>query len=168
MKKIVAVMVILSIPVIYFLYTYRNDMPFFPQVAQKEGPVVYIGTVPIRVEVADTDALRMKGLSGRSSLGATNGMLFVFNKSGYHQIWMKDMRLVIDVIWIDEHFKVIDITRGLRPDTYPKIFEPRLPARFVIETNEHYAESFGIVVGDMVIFPPEVIPTDLREPGGVQ
>ena len=99
-----------------------------------DGPVVRIGNVPIRVEVADTPELRTKGLSGRSSLGATNGMLFIFDKSDYHKIWMKDMHIMIDVMWIDENFTVIDITRGLRPDSYPKTFEPHFPARFVIES----------------------------------
>ncbi len=163
MKKIVAVLVIAAIPVIYFLYVYQGTMPFFPQVVKEDGPIVRIGNVPIRVEVAHTEVLREKGLGGRDSLGATNGMLFIFDKSDYYQIWMKDMRIVIDVIWIDEHFKVIDITKGLRPDTYPKTFEPVSPARFVIETNSHYAESFGIAIGDTVTLPPELIPEDLRK-----
>lgn len=163
MKKIVVALLISAIIVMYLVYMQQQGMLFPPRVVTENGPVVRIGNVPIRVEVANTDALRANGLGGRDSLGATNGMLFIFDKSDYHQIWMKDMHIVIDVIWIDANFKVVDITKGLRPDTYPKTFEPVSPARFVIETNNHYAESFGIKMGDMVTLPPELIPEDLRK-----
>lgn len=162
MQKIVALVVIIAIPIIYFLYAYQNDMPLLPTVVKDDGPVVRIGNVPVRVEVADTDVLRRRGLGGRDSLGATNGMLFIFDTSDYYQIWMQDMRIIIDVIWIDERFTVVDITKGLGPDTFPQTFEPVAPARFVIETNANYAESFGIVVGDTVTLPAELIPEDLR------
>lgn len=163
MRKILAVLVIIAIPVLYFLYVYQADMPLFPRVVPEAGPVVHIGNVPIRVEVADTPALWGRGLSGRDSLPATHGILFIFDKSAYHQIWMQDMHFVIDIIWIDEDFKVVDIKSALRPDTYPATFEPVRPARFVIETNAHYAESFGIMVGDILTLPAELIPEDLRK-----
>lgn len=163
MRKLLAILVIVAIPVLYFLYAYQYDMPLFPRIVHEDGPVVRIGNVPIRVEVADTDASREKGLGGRATLGATSGMLFIFDKSDYHKIWMKDMHIVIDVIWIDERFTVVDIARGLRPDTYPQTFEPKAPARFAIETNVNYAESFGITVGDTVMLPEELIPDDLRQ-----
>ena len=99
---------------------------------------------------------------GRTYLGETNGMLFIFDKSDYHQIWMKDMHIPIDVIWVDEHMKVIDIKKRLDPSTYPRTFEPRSPARFVIETNADYVESFGISIGDTVSIPSALIPTDSR------
>ena len=163
-RKKLFIFLLFVIPILFLVYMYRDELPFFARVVDDEGPVVRIGNVPIRVEVADTEALREQGLSGRTSLGHVNGMLFIFDRSDYHQIWMKNMYLVIDVIWIDDQFKVIDITRSLRPDSFPKTFEPSSPARFVIETNEHYAESFGIKIGDTVTVPPELIPIDLRPP----
>lgn len=165
MRKLLAALVIVAIPVIYFLYAYQNDMPLVPRMTTQGGYVVRVGNVPIRVEVANTDELRGKGLGGRDSLDATGGMLFVFDTSDYHRIWMKDMRIMIDVLWIDESLTVIDITRGLSPDTFPRTFEPRSLARFVIETNVNYAESFGIAIGDRVTLPVELIPEDMRQKG---
>lgn len=162
MRKILAVLVIVAIPVIYFLYMYQSDMPIVPPAVLEDTPLLRIGNVPLRVEVADTPALLTTGLGGRTSLAPTHGMLFIFDKSAHHKIWMKDMHLVIDVIWVDEHFKVVDIKKELRPDTYPATFEPRVPARFVIETNANYAESFGITIGDAVTIPSDLIPEDLK------
>lgn len=163
MKTLLTVLIIVAIPVVYFLYMYQYDMPLFPRIVHEDGPVARIGNVPIRVEVADTHELRERGLGGRETLDATGGMLFIFDKSDYHQIWMKDMHIIIDVIWIDERFTVVDITKALRPDTFPQTFEPVAPARFALETNVNYAESFGIVVGDKVTLPVELIPEDLRQ-----
>ena len=64
MKKIVAMLVIVAIPVLYFLYAYRNDMPLIPRVTKEDGYVARVGNVPIRVEVADTGTSRSKGLGG--------------------------------------------------------------------------------------------------------
>lgn len=161
-RKFLAVLVIILIPVIYFLYMSQEDILIVPPSILDEGPVVHIGNVPVRVEVADTPELQQKGLSGRDSLEPTAGMLFIFDKSGYHQIWMKDMRIVIDVIWIDEQFTVVDITENLRPETFPLTFEPRTPARYVLETNGNYAESFGVQIGDIVTIPKDLLPEDMR------
>ncbi len=162
MQKILVLGVIILIPLLYFFYVYQNDLPLIPQIPSPTEPVVHVGNVPIRVEVADTPAKRAQGLSGRDSLGETNGMLFIFEKSDYHGVWMKDMRFPIDVIWVGEDRRVVDITRVLRPDTYPREFEPSAPARFAIEVNAHYAASFGISVGDEVRLPERLVPADLR------
>ncbi|OGG91010.1 hypothetical protein A3H16_02185 [Candidatus Kaiserbacteria bacterium RIFCSPLOWO2_12_FULL_53_8] len=162
MQKLLAILVIIAIPVFYFLYVYENGMSLYSVVTQDEGSIVRVGNVPVRVEVADTDTLRGRGLGGRDSLGATNGMLFIFDKSDYHRFWMKDMRILIDIIWIAKDLRVVDITKNVSPDTYPHTFEPSVPVRFVLETNANYAESFGIAIGDVVTFPEELIPADLR------
>lgn len=146
----------------YYLYAEQQGLPLIPGLGAPTMPTVRIATVPIRVEVADTAAERERGLSGRDWLESTDGMLFIFDETDYHTIWMKDMRFAIDVIWINADLVVVDITRDLRPDTYPRLFEPRVPAQFSIEVNANHAEAFGIRVGDEVTVPAGVIPKNLR------
>ena len=93
-----------------------------------------IGNRALRVEVADTDAKRTLGLSGRESL-KEGGMLFVFDTPGNYGFWMKDMRFPIDIIWLDESYHVVDIARNVGPDTFPHIFYPPYPVKYVLETN---------------------------------
>lgn len=162
MFKIFALIALLALPVLFFLYVYDGDTELFPQQDTVALPTARIGEVPLRIEVASTPEARTQGLSGRADLHPTQGMLFVFDASGYHQIWMKDMLIPIDVIWIDASFRVVDITRNLRPESYPRLFEPSSPAHFAIEVNANYTESFGIAVGDEVTLPRELIPEDLR------
>lgn len=161
MKGLLVFLIVVLVP-LYLLYVYQNDAPLIPSSIYERSPTVHVGGVPVRVEVADTPAERMRGLSGRDSLDAAGGMLFIFDESDYHRVWMREMRFAIDVIWIDERLTVVDITRRLTPDTYPRQFEPSTPARFALEVNAQFAESFGISVGDQVELPRAIMPADLR------
>ncbi len=118
-------------------------------------PVAHVGEIPITVEIVDSVSERTRGLSGRTEM-KTAGMLFVFDESDYHGIWMKDMYFPIDIIWIDESLTVVGIERGVRPDSYPKTFRPPVPVRYAIETEDRYTETFGIGVGAKVRLPLRV------------
>lgn len=157
------ILLLVSIPVIGFLLYDRGDIPFQDFfVVEQDERVIRIGTVPIRATVADTREARARGLSGRDELLSTHGLLFVFEESDFHGFWMKEMRFPIDIIWINDSFVVVDIEENVSPSTFPKTFEPRRPARFVVEVNANFADSFGIEVGDVLTLPEEWIPEDLR------
>lgn len=109
------------------------------------------GTV-INVIVADTPALREKGLSKREILRDDEGMLFVFDTLDRHKIWMKDMYFPIDILWLDENFKIIDIYKGASISTYPNTFQPQSDAGFVIEVNSGFVSRNNIQIGNVVQF----------------
>jgi uncharacterized membrane protein (UPF0127 family) len=108
---------------------------------------VRFATTSIAVEVADTEALRNQGLSGRSGLAPGQGMLFVFDDDNPAQIWMKDMLFPIDIVWLGDNGTVITVTPDVSPDTYPQIFSPAQWARYVLELPAGYARSQGIAEG---------------------
>lgn len=97
----------------------------------------------LTVEVADTRQSRVRGLSGRKSLPPQRGLLFDFMRAGRHAIWMKEMLFPIDIVWLDEHMRVVDIKRQASPESYPEIFFPKQPVHYVLEVN---AKS-GIALG---------------------
>lgn len=88
------------------------------------------------------------GLSGRDKLDENAGLLFVHDGPGIYGIWMKDMRFPIDVIWLDEDYRVVDMAENVEPDSFPKIFEPSPPALYILEVNTGFAERNGIETGD--------------------
>ena len=61
--------------------------------------------------IASTPIARMKGLLGRSSLDAGEGMLFPRTGS----IHMFFMRFAIDVVFCDRELNVVKVVRDLRP-----------------------------------------------------
>lgn len=152
-QKLQVIIILLIIPLgALYLYTEHKGITL-SEFFFEESTVMHIGDIPLHVDVANTDASRQRGLSGTEELAATNGMLFIFEESDYHGIWMKDMKYSIDVIWINEDLEVIGVTENLTPDSYPRVFEPPQRALYAVETNEHFAESFGIRVGDTVTLP---------------
>lgn len=97
---------------------------------------IHIRDSVIRAEVADTDAARQRGLSGRASLPSGSGMLLVFDHRDYHRIWMQGMRFPIDLIWIAGGV-VVDTTERLpvpkKGETPLPTFQPREAALLVLE-----------------------------------
>lgn len=124
---------------------------------------VTIGDVGIDVSVADTEATREQGLSGVNKIGSREGLLMIFDTADYYAIWMKDMNFPIDIIWIDDHMTIVDITEAISPETYPSIFEPQSPARMALEVNARFAATYRIKVGDKVRLADAFIPGDLKK-----
>ena len=120
--------------------------------AQEKSDIsrVQIGEKIWNVEVVSDLGDRVKGLGDRASLEKSEGMLFIFSKSDFHGIWMKEMNFSIDIIWIDENLKVVGIKNGARPESYPEVFRPEAPAFYVLEINAGEAEEAEIKIGDMV------------------
>lgn len=123
--------------------------------SQKEK-IVKIGKAQFKVEIAQTEEERKKGLSGRDSLAPDSGMLFVLEKDSKPSFWMKGVKFPIDIIWID-NTKVAEITPNTpTPNTQdPEIptYSPQKPASHVLEIPAGEAEKKEIKVGDKVELP---------------
>jgi uncharacterized membrane protein (UPF0127 family) len=94
-----------------------------------------------RCWLATSPLARARGLLGRSSLEAGEGMLF--RPAG--SIHMFFMRFAIDAIFCDSELVVLDVTRGLRPW---RIAGAR-GAKVVIELGEGAAS--GVSAGDRLV-----------------
>lgn len=126
-------------------------------VKQKGTTDVTIGDLKISAEVADTADERKKGLSNRDELAIEAGMLFVFDESGSYAIWMKDMRFPIDIIWVDESKRIVDIAESAVPepgkkDEELKRYRPRPQAKYILEINAGLSKLYNLQIGDAVTF----------------
>ncbi len=140
------------------LYGYLHERNLsFSDIFLPGTPVLHIAEIPVRVEIAETEAERVRGLSDRESLGNVDGLLFIFPEASRHAIWMKDMRFPIDIIWVSQDLKVVSINENATPNSYPAVFRPTEDARYAIETNVHFADTFGIKVGQSVRLPAAYI-----------
>lgn len=88
------------------------------------------------VEIARSNTSLRRGLMFRQNLAARHGMLFIFPTIKRHGIWMKNVYLPLKVIWMNEHFQIIDI-QDLKPciTDYCPIFYPPAPSKYVLELN---------------------------------
>ena len=111
-----------------------------------------VGSTEIRVAYASTEAEQEQGLSGTAPLTSEQGMLFMFSEPSVQSFWMKDMNYPIDIIWIDAGKKVIGVSAGADPSSYPQVYSSVLPAQYVLEVASGFAEANGIVPGTGVSF----------------
>lgn len=121
-------------------------------ISNKQNPAKF-STVKVnkqswQVEIADTDELRQRGLMFRENLDENKGMLFFFDHVGTHSFWMKNTLIPLDLIWISEDKKVVDI-QTLQPckkDPCPS-YTPANNSKYVLEVG---AEKFRGNLGDLV------------------
>ncbi len=104
------------------------------------------------VEIASTNESKVKGLSFHKPLLEDEGMIFVFDTPDTYGFWMKDMTFPIDIIWIDENLRIVHIEKSLSPSTYPHIFYPESPVRYVLEITSGQSDELKIKIGDTVVF----------------
>ncbi len=102
--------------------------------------------------VTDTKA-QEKGLGGRTDIPHDYGMLFVFKEPSAPGFWMKDMQTPIDIIWIAEGGMILSIDAHIAPETYPKVFYPPAPVRYVLETRAGEAARQGWKPGSTIKLP---------------
>ena len=156
----IVIMLVVVITIMYLYNTYGQQTLVYLFGEQREG--IAIDDVGLVVSYADTPAELTKGLSGVTHLDELEGKLFFFDKEDYHGIWMKDMQMSIDIFWINNNLEVVHIEKNVSPDTYPTVYYPQQPARFVLETNAFFADTYRITVGDRLTIPAPDLPLDVR------
>ncbi len=127
---------------------------FFVSGSLKDDSKIEMGlnSKTYQIEVVDTNAKKTKGLSDRESLCEECGMLFVYEKPGIYNFWMKDMNFPIDIIWLNESKEIVFIKEDLSPDTFPNSFGTNLKSQYVLEFNAGFAEEHGLKFGDRIDF----------------
>ena len=111
---------------------------------------LYIKDKEIEVEVAKTPEERAKGLMNRRHLGKDEGMLFIFEKEGYHGFWMKNTLIPLSIAFIDREGKILKIA-NMEPGTL-KSHSPPKPILYALEMNKGWFAVNTIQKGDIVRF----------------
>ena len=105
--------------------------------------------VAVRIQVADDEFERARGLMYRRSLDPDAGMLFVFEAPEDTSFWMENTFIPLDVIFIDENLQVA----GIVTDTVPLSRDPieiGQPSLYVLEVNAGFVRTHGIQAGGQI------------------
>lgn len=102
----------------------------------------------IEAEVAADQPNRMQGLMNRRSMGANQGMLFVFLQNDRHCMWMRNTFLPLSVAFLDEGGKILNI-EDMKPQTDTSHCAAG-PARFALEMNLGWFSSRGLKPGQRI------------------
>jgi uncharacterized membrane protein (UPF0127 family) len=107
------------------------------------------GTHALRVEVARTPQEQSRGLMHRTAMGADEGMLFPYDQPRMLSFWMKNTVLSLDLIFIDEERRVINVAANAVPYSERSIYSAA-PGIAVLELVGGRAAELGIVSGSKV------------------
>ena len=151
MKKIIYLTPLVVLVVVIFLFI------LYAQHLGKQ--VIYIKTAynthELSVDVADTDQERSRGLMGVENLADNEGMLFVYEQDVVTSYWMKDMKMPIDMIFINSDYKIEYIKKYAQPCT-PEFqqcphYGTSVPIRYVLEVKAGFTEKNNLQIADELI-----------------
>ncbi len=104
---------------------------------------IQIDDVTARVTVAEDEASRANGLSGRQHLDNDEGLLMVFPVERIQKVWMLNMAFAIDVGFFDADGRLLNVL-SLQPDHGLQTYASAAPARFVLEMNRGWFKRHGL------------------------
>lgn len=120
-----------------------------------KSPTAKIQNQTFKLLLTKTPKEKEIGLSEKTSLPQDTGMLFSFDKADFYSFWMKNMKISIDIIYINKN-KIVTIFENVpapkSADENLSIYKPEEVADKVLEINAGLSQKYGIKKGDEVTF----------------
>lgn len=120
-----------------------------------------IGAEVFTIEIADDPDEQEHGLMERTSMPADHGMIFVFPSSRHRRFWMKNTRIPLDIIFIDETGRIVSI-KSMKPMDETEVPSDH-PAMYAIELNQGAALRIGVNPGDIITIPTLILDRQSRK-----
>lgn len=110
----------------------------------------------IQAEVMDSPSEMMRGMMFRDSIAPNRGMLFVHSQPGRYPYWMFQVRIPLDMIWIDANGRIVEILPDVPPckgarEECPS-YGGNVDAVYVLELGGGIAAKHGLKHGDVLRF----------------
>ena len=114
---------------------------------------ITLGKDTYTVRIAATSESRSQGLSGVTHLDRSQGLLLAFPHEAPHAIWMKDMNISIDIIWLNSDKQVVHIVTDALPEwSTNTIVTPPSAALYVVELPAGSVERSKVSLGQVAQF----------------
>ncbi len=103
------------------------------------------------VELAITPKQQSFGLMHQRALRPDEGMLFLNDPPRMASFWMKNTLIPLDMLFIDEEGRVLQIAERVPPRTLDSV-KSEAPVRAVLEINGGMSEQLGITPGAQLLY----------------
>lgn len=101
------------------------------------------------IELAITPDEHQKGLMHREKIDEDYGMLFIYNRVQETAMWMKNTKIPLDMIFIDNDGKILRISENAKPYD-ERAVSSHFPVRATLEIKGGQVAARGIKLGDTV------------------
>jgi uncharacterized membrane protein (UPF0127 family) len=119
-------------------------------------PITLPGGAIIQAELANTPQKRTEGLMYREHLAPDRGMLFTFSQAQAWVFWMKNTKIPLDLIWLNEKKQIVHIEQNVpictRTDDSCPQYRPNEGALYVLELAGGRAENLKLQRGSKLQF----------------
>lgn len=106
--------------------------------------------VNLDIEIADNDYETQTGMMYRNSMKNNQGMLFIFEDATERFFYMKNTRIPLDLIYINNH-KIVSFQKNAQPFNETSL-PSNVPAKYVLEVSAGLADTWKLNVGDSLTF----------------
>lgn len=101
------------------------------------------------VAIADNDTIRGYGLMNLDYLKPNYGMIFLFDESKIVEMWMKNTKISLDMIFINQNNQIVNIKTKAKPYSLD-IISSKLPVDKVLEINAGLVDKLNIKIGQKI------------------
>ncbi|MCB0551640.1 MAG: DUF192 domain-containing protein [Phaeodactylibacter sp.] len=105
----------------------------------------------IDIEIKKDPQERNTGMMWRRSMEDTQGMLFIMDRPEPQSFWMRNTYIPLDIIFVDENFKILNIRANAQPQTLDSQSSIG-NALYVVEVVGGFCAQYGIDNGDEIRF----------------
>lgn len=138
------VLPLLLVLIVAFL-SYRSALP----VSHKRRLDLNVGNHLLKVKVAETPYELVRGLLGSRILQENEGMLFVLPEGTKPNFHMKEMKMPLDIAFIDKHGVILDL-QEMDPREENRLYPSSDKARYALEVHRGWFERRRVRKGDFV------------------
>lgn len=105
----------------------------------------------IDIEIAESDYEIQTGLMYRTKLETHHGMLFIFPDADFRSFYMKNTKIPLDIIYIDNAKTIVSVQKNAKPFDETSL-PSKAPAKYVLEVNGGLFDEWQLKVGDRIDF----------------
>lgn len=110
----------------------------------------------IRAEVMRREEDMRRGMMFRDSLAENRGMLFIHGRAGQYTYYMYQVKIPLDIIWLDSRNKVLEVSENTPPCTTKAsqcpVYGGKHDALVVLELAGGVAKKHGVKPGATIVF----------------
>ena len=105
--------------------------------------------------VRDMDLTR--GMMFRDALPRGRGMILMFPKEDKHPAFTYNVRVPLDILWMDKDQRVVEISENLPPCTLKSAkacptYGGKLASKYALELNGGAVQAYAVKLGDKLSF----------------
>lgn len=105
----------------------------------------------LNIEIADNEYETQTGLMYRTKLETNHAMLFIFPDEDFRSFYMKNTKIPLDIIYINQNREIVSIQKNAKPFDETSL-PSEAPAKYVLEINGGLSDEWQLGVRDKIEF----------------